>query len=52
MPNVDAKMAEIAEQLLRRPLTDDEHFEILRIADVMGMSNVHVRPDRSLLKVV
>ncbi len=41
MPNVDAKMAEIAEQLLRRPLTDDEHFEILRIADVMGMSNVH-----------
>ncbi len=41
MPNLDVKVAEVAEQLLKRPLTNDEQLEIYRISDVMGMTNIH-----------
>ncbi len=52
MSSLDAKMSQIAEQVLKRPLTEEEQLEIYKISDVMGMTNVQVRPDRSLLKVV
>ena len=40
MPSLDTKMATIAEQVLKRPLTEEEQLEIYKISDVMGMTNV------------
>ena len=36
----NAKIAEIADSVLRRPLTSEEQFEIYRIADAVGMRDV------------
>jgi len=52
MANLDEKVSLAAEQILKRPLNDDERYEIYRLADVLGMKDVQVRPDRSLLIVV
>ena len=41
MANFDEKISLAAEQILKRPLNDEERFEIYRIADVLGMKNVH-----------
>ena len=40
MSSLDTKMSQIAEQVLKRPLTEDEQLEIYKISDVMGMANV------------
>jgi hypothetical protein len=40
MPSLDGKMKAISENVLKRPLTDAEELELLRISEAMGMSNV------------
>jgi hypothetical protein len=40
MTNLDEKMSALAEQVLKRPLSDEEQLEIYRISDVMGMRDV------------
>ena len=40
MPSLDEKMSALAEQVLKRPLSDEEQLEIFRISDAMGMNNV------------
>jgi hypothetical protein len=40
MAKLDEKMSSMAEQVLRRGLTEDEKDEIYRISDAMGMGNV------------
>ena len=40
MAGLDEKTTLAAEQILKRPLNDDERFEIYRIADVLGMKDV------------
>jgi hypothetical protein len=40
MPSLDEKMSAIAEQVLKRPLNDEEKLDIYKISDAMGMSNV------------
>jgi hypothetical protein len=40
MPSLDGRIKDISEQVLKRPLTDEEELEMLRISEVMGMSNV------------
>jgi len=40
MPNIDEKISLAAEQVLKRPLSDEERFEIYKIADVLGMKDV------------
>jgi len=40
MPNLDEKISLAAELILKRPLNDEERFEIYRIADVLGMKDV------------
>jgi hypothetical protein len=37
---MDGKMKAISENVLKRPLTNDEELELLRISEAMGMSNV------------
>jgi hypothetical protein len=40
MSSLDEKMSAIAEQILKRPLSDEERFEIYRISDAVGMKDV------------
>ena len=40
MVSLDEKSTAAAELILKRPLDDDERFEIYRIADVLGMRDV------------
>jgi hypothetical protein len=40
MPTLDEKMSSMAEQVLKRGLSEDEKSEIYRISDAMGMANV------------
>ena len=40
MASLDEKTSLAAEQILKRPLSDEERFEIYRIADVLGMKDV------------
>ena len=40
MAGLDEKTLLAAEQILKRPLNDDERFEIYRIADVLSMKDV------------
>lgn len=40
MPNLDDQMSALAEQVLSRPLTEEEKLKIYKISDAMGMSNV------------
>ena len=40
MPNLDEKMSALAEQVLKRPLTEDEQLEMYKISDAMGMGNI------------
>ena len=40
MAGLDEKVLAAAEQILKRPLNDEEQFEIYRIADVLGMKDV------------
>jgi hypothetical protein len=40
MATLDEKTALAAEQILKRPLNDEERFEIYRIADVLGMKDI------------
>jgi hypothetical protein len=40
MPRLDGKISAIAEQILKRPLTDEEELEIFRISDAVGMKDV------------
>jgi hypothetical protein len=40
MPNLDEKISVMAEQVLKRSLSDDEKNEIFRIADAVGMKDV------------
>jgi hypothetical protein len=40
MTNLDEKMSALAEQVLRRPLSDEEQLEIYRISDAVGMRDV------------
>jgi hypothetical protein len=40
MAALDEKTVLAAEQLLKRPLTDEEKFEIYRISDIFGMKDV------------
>jgi hypothetical protein len=40
MPRLDGKIMTIAEQILKRPLSDDEELEIFRISDAVGMKDV------------
>ena len=40
MANLDEKTLLAAEEILKRPLYDEEQFEIYRIADVLGMKDV------------
>jgi len=40
MANLDEKVSLAAEQILKRPLNDDERYEIYRLADVLGMKDV------------
>jgi hypothetical protein len=40
MPNHDGKISAIAEQILKRPLSDEEELEIFRISDAVGMKDV------------
>jgi len=40
MANLDEKTLLAAEEILKRPLNDEEQFEIYRIADVLGMKDV------------
>ena len=41
MPGLDEKMSSMAELVLKRSLSEEEKNEIFRIADAMGMANVH-----------
>ena len=40
MPRLDGKISAIAEQILKRPLSDEEELEIFRISDAVGMKDV------------
>jgi hypothetical protein len=40
MPRLDGKISSIAEQILKRPLSDEEELEIFRISDAVGMKDV------------
>jgi hypothetical protein len=40
MPGLDGKIPAIAEQILKRPLSDEEELEIFRISDAVGMKDV------------
>jgi hypothetical protein len=40
MTNLDEKMSALAEQILKRPLSDEEQLEIYRISDAVGMRDV------------
>jgi tetrahydromethanopterin S-methyltransferase subunit G len=40
MTNLDEKMSILAEQVLKRPLSDEERLEIYRISDAVGMRDV------------
>jgi hypothetical protein len=40
MPGLDGKISAIAEQILKRPLSDEEELEIFRISDAVGMKDV------------
>lgn len=40
MPRLDGKISAIAEQILKRTLTDKEELEIFRISDAVGMKDV------------
>ena len=40
MTTLDEKTSLAAEQILKRPLNDEERFEIYRIADILGMKDV------------
>ena len=40
MTSLDEKTSLAAEQILKRPLSDEERYEIYRIADVLGMKDV------------
>ena len=40
MPGLDRKISAIAEQILKRPLSDEEELEIFRISDAVGMKDV------------
>jgi hypothetical protein len=40
MPHLDGKISAIAEQILKRPLSDEEELEIFRISDAVGMKDV------------
>lgn len=40
MTNLDEKMSTLAEQVLKRPLSDEEQLEIYRISDAVGMRDV------------
>jgi hypothetical protein len=40
MTNLDEKMSVLAEQVLKRPLSDEEQLEIYRISDAVGMRDV------------
>jgi hypothetical protein len=40
MTRLDGKITAIAEQILKRPLTDEEELEIFRISDAVGMRDV------------
>lgn len=40
MAGLDEKTELAAEQILKRPLNDEERFEIYRIADILGMKDV------------
>jgi hypothetical protein len=41
MPPLDGRMRNISERVLKRPLSDDEELELLRISEELGMSNAH-----------
>ena len=40
MANLSEKTLLAAEEILKRPLNDDEQYEIYRIADILGMRDV------------
>jgi len=40
MASLDERTSLAAEQIFKRPLSDDERFEIYRIADILGMKDV------------
>jgi hypothetical protein len=40
MTNLDEKMSVLAEQVLKRSLSDEEQLEIYRISDAVGMRDV------------
>jgi hypothetical protein len=40
MPRLDGKITAIAEQILKRPLSDEEELEIFRISDAVGMRDI------------
>jgi hypothetical protein len=40
MTNLDDKMSVLAEQVLKRPLSDEEQLEMYRISDAVGMRDV------------
>ena len=40
MSSLDTKMTAIAEQVLKRPLTEEEQLDIYKISDAMGMNDV------------
>jgi hypothetical protein len=40
MPSLDEKISAIAEQVLKRQLSDEEKLDIYKVSDAMGMSNV------------
>jgi hypothetical protein len=40
MTNLDEKMSALGEQVLKRPLSDEEQLEIYRISDAVGMRDV------------
>ena len=40
MASIDEKISAVAEQVLKRPLTEDEQLEMYKIADAMGMKDV------------
>jgi hypothetical protein len=40
MPNLEEKMSVIAEQVLKRPLSEEEKDDVFRIADAVGMKDV------------
>lgn len=40
MASLDEKMSMVAEQVLKRPLSEEEQLEMYKISDAMGMANV------------